>query len=119
MPATSRATAGRRGPASASPAWRAAPWSRSTCWPNADIAEEPMCRGDDPSCSECELHHRQFVEDMARERRAFLASRFAAKGGAATLAAGGLALPKKISTATRHAHLPATADTVQDRKMTR
>ena len=47
-----------------------------------------MCRGDDPSCSEFELHHRQFVEDMARERRAFLASRFAAKGGAATLAAG-------------------------------
>ncbi len=40
-----------------------------------------MCRGDDPSCSEFELHHRQFVEDMARERRAFLASRFAAKGG--------------------------------------
>ncbi|HET6222881.1 MAG TPA: acetamidase/formamidase family protein, partial [Dongiaceae bacterium] len=71
-----------------------------------------MCRGDDPSCSEFELHHRQFVEDMARERRAFLASRFAAKGGAATLAAGGLALPKRISPATRHHHLPANADTV-------
>ena len=54
-----------------------------------------MCRGDDPSCSEFELHHRQFVEDMARERRSFLASRFAAKGGVATLTAGGLALPKR------------------------
>ena len=71
-----------------------------------------MCRGDDPSCSEFELHHRQFVEDMARERRAFLASRFAARGGAATPAAGGLALPKTISPATRHHHLPANADTV-------
>ena len=71
-----------------------------------------MCRGDDPSCGEFELHHRQFVEDMARERRAFLASRFAAKGGAAALAAGGLALPKRISPATRHHHLPANADTV-------
>jgi acetamidase/formamidase len=71
-----------------------------------------MCRGDDPSCSEFELHHRQFVEDMARARRAFLASRFVAKGGAAALAAGGLALPKRISPATRHHHLPANADTV-------
>ena len=71
-----------------------------------------MCRGDDPSCAEFELHHRQFVEDMARERRAFLASRFAAKGGVATLTAGGLALPKKVSPATRHHHLPANADTV-------
>ena len=71
-----------------------------------------MCRGDDPSCSEFELHHRQFVEDMARERRAFLASRFTAKGGVATLTAGGLALPKRVSPATRHHHLPANADTV-------
>ena len=31
-------TAVRRGPASASPAWRAAPWSRSIFWPSADIA---------------------------------------------------------------------------------
>jgi hypothetical protein len=40
-----------------------------------------MCKGDDPTCSEFEAHHRQFQEDMARERRAFLASTFAAKGG--------------------------------------
>ena len=71
-----------------------------------------MCKGDDPTCSEFELHHRQFQEDMARERRAFLASRFAAKGGVASLTAGGLALPKKVSSATRHHHLPANADTV-------
>ena len=36
-----------------------------------------MCKGDDPTCAEFEVHHRQFQEDMARERRAFLASAFA------------------------------------------
>ena len=71
-----------------------------------------MCRGDDPTCAEFELHHQQFVEDMARERSAFLASRFAAKGGVAALTAGGIGLPKKASAATRHHHLPANADTV-------
>jgi hypothetical protein len=71
-----------------------------------------MCKGDDPTCSEFERHHRQFQEDMARERRAFLASKFAAKGGVASLTAGALALPKKASSATRHHHLPANADTV-------
>src|SRR5262245_59697407 len=112
MPATSRPTGGRRGPASASPAWRAAPWSRSTFWPSADAQEQHMCRGDDPTCADFELHHRQFVEDMARERSAFLSSRFAAKGGVATLTAGGLGLPKMASSATRQHHLPANADTV-------
>src|SRR5882724_6648724 len=71
-----------------------------------------MCKGDDPTCSEFELHHRQFQEDMARERRAFLASDFAAKGGVARLAAGGLALPRKFSPSSRHHYLPANADTV-------
>ena len=61
-----------------------------------------MCKGDDPTCADFELHHRQFVEEMARERRAFLASRFAAKGGLATLTAGGLGLPRKTSSATPH-----------------
>src|SRR5882762_6127696 len=37
MRAISRPTAGRREPASASPAWRAAPWSRSTSWPSANL----------------------------------------------------------------------------------
>ena len=45
-----------------------------------------MCKGDDPSCADFEVHHRQFVEDMARERRAFLNSRFAGKGGLAVSA---------------------------------
>ncbi|WP_199901210.1 hypothetical protein, partial [Listeria monocytogenes] len=71
-----------------------------------------MCRGDDPTCADFEIHHRQFVEDMTRERRAFLTSAFAAKGGVAALAAGGVALPRKVSVATRHHHLPANADTV-------
>ena len=40
-----------------------------------------MCKGDDPTCAEFEAHHRQFLDDMARQRREFLASEFAAKGG--------------------------------------
>ena len=73
-----------------------------------------MCKGDDPTCAEFEAHHRQFLEDMARQRRAFLASTFAAKGGAAALAAGGLAPASRASrpVAPRHHHLPANADTV-------
>jgi len=71
-----------------------------------------MCKGDDPTCAQFEVHHRQFAEDMARERRAFLKTRFAANGGVETLAAGGLALPKKASAGTRHHHLPANAETV-------
>src|SRR5258707_10772383 len=49
---------------------------------------------------------------MAKERQAFLASDFAAKGGVASLGAGGLALPRKFSPASRHHYLPANADTV-------
>ena len=71
-----------------------------------------MCRGDDPTCAAFEQHHRQFQEDMARERRSFLASRFAAKGGLAMLAAGGLGTARRPVAAARHHHLPANADTV-------
>ncbi|CAN5910035.1 hypothetical protein BH11PSE3_BH11PSE3_07620 [soil metagenome] len=72
-----------------------------------------MCRGNDPTCAEFEIHHRQFQEDMARERRSFLASAFAAKGGVAALTAGGMRpLARKILPTARHHHLPATADTV-------
>src|SRR5436190_1371550 len=65
-----------------------------------------MCRGDDPSCADFEIHHRQFVEDMARERRAFLASR--AKGA---VNSAGLGLAKPAMSA-RHHYLPANAGTV-------
>ncbi len=72
-----------------------------------------MCKGDDPTCSEFEAHHRQFQEDMARERRAFLAGAFAARGGAAVLAAGRLAMPRaRLAPGARHHYLAANADTV-------
>ncbi len=65
-----------------------------------------MCKGDDPTCPAFEAHHRQFQEDMARERRAFLASR--STSGVNT---HGLAMAQPKSSA-RHHHLPANADTV-------
>src|ERR1700704_1782339 len=80
-----------------------------------------MCKGDDPTCREFEAHRRQFHADMAKERRSFLQSDFAAKGGAAALAAGGLSLvPHGLAQASakrhpahpRHHYLPANADTV-------
>src|ERR1700751_4720501 len=104
MPATSRLIGGRPGPASASQAWRAAPWSRSIFWPSAE--ENAMCKGDDPTCPAFEVHHRQFVEDMARERRAFLASKHTSGVDTA-----GLAVAKPKSSARRH-DLPANAETV-------
>src|SRR4051812_45618955 len=55
-----------------------------------------MCRGDDPTCAAYAEHRRRFRakvdETLAPERRAFLKSGFAAPGGAAALAAGGLSL---------------------------
>src|SRR5882724_4681549 len=73
-----------------------------------------MCKGDDPTCPAFEVHHRQFVEDMARERRVFLASRFT--GGVNT---GGIAMAQPKSSATssatssaRRHYLPANAGTV-------
>src|SRR5436190_17893006 len=104
MPATSRPTAGRPGLASALPAWRAGPWSRSIFWPSAE--ETAMCKGDDPTCPAFEVHHREFAEDLARERRAFLASKHA--GGLNT---AGLAMARSRSSAGQH-YLPAHADTV-------
>ena len=80
-----------------------------------------MCKGDDPTCSEYEAHRRQFEADMAKERRSFLQSDFAAKGGAAALAAGGLSLvspglarasARRRPAQARHHYLPANADTV-------
>jgi len=80
-----------------------------------------MCRGDDPSCAEFERHRQDFHATMASERRAFLKSTFAATGGAAALAAGGLSLvsPALAQAATAKQppqtsfyHLPANADTV-------
>ena len=65
-----------------------------------------MCKGDDPTCPAFEVHHRQFVEDMARERRAFLASKHTSGVNTA-----GLAMTRPQSSAPRH-HLPANADTV-------
>ena len=65
-----------------------------------------MCKGDDPTCADFEIHHRQFQEDMARERRAFLASR--ATGGLNT---AGLGVARPTASA-RHHYLPANADTV-------
>ena len=63
-------------------------------------------QGDDPTCPAFEVHHRQFVEDMARERRAFLASRFAR-----VVDTGGLAMTRPKSSTRQH-YLPANADTV-------
>ncbi len=80
-----------------------------------------MCMGDDPGCAEFEQHRRQFRAEMATERRAFLKSSFAATGGAAALAAGGLSLVSptlaRATTAkqpgqTSHYMLPANAETV-------
>src|SRR5580765_1638447 len=81
--------------------------------PCDDPREPTMCKGDDPTCSDFEAHHRQFQEDMARERRAFLNSGFAARGGAAALAAGGLSLARGAAGARAgHHYLPAHAGTV-------
>ncbi len=67
-----------------------------------------MCRGDDPTCPAFEAHLAKFQEDMARERRSFLKSRFA-KGLIAGVPTS--PLPKRAAAA-RHHHLPANADTV-------
>ena len=80
-----------------------------------------MCQGDDPHCAEFDKHRADFHAAMAPERRAFLRSSFAAAGGAATLAAGGLSLVSpalaqlasaRQPTQASHIHLAATADTV-------
>jgi acetamidase/formamidase len=65
-----------------------------------------MCKGDDPTCADFEIHHRQFQEDMARERRAFLASH--AKSG---IDSTGLTVAKPVASARQH-YLPANSGTV-------
>src|SRR3569833_534690 len=77
-----------------------------------------MCSGDDHNCPEFELHRRQLLDDLDRERRSFLKSAFVATGGAAALSAGGFVSPAVSQTVAarsgrpNHHYLPATADTV-------
>ena len=77
-----------------------------------------MCRGDDPDCAEFEKHRLDFRVGMAKERRAFLKSGFAATSGAAALATTGLSLVSPALAQTSAArrpgspayhHLPANA----------
>ena len=80
-----------------------------------------MCKGDDPDCAEFEKHRLEFRDGMAKERRAFLKSTFAATSGAAALATTGISLVSPALAQTSAArrpgqpgyhHLPANADTV-------
>jgi acetamidase/formamidase len=80
-----------------------------------------MCQGDDPSCADFAKHQLEFRTGMAKERRAFLKSSFAATGGAMALATTGISLVSPAlaqSSAARQSgpagyhHLPANADTV-------
>ena len=105
-----------------------APLSLCLCGTYRHLARMPpdprrghMCRGDDTSCPDYEKHLQEFKGELDAERRSFLKSSFAATGGVAAFAAGGMSLvtpalaqasmerqPAKRS----HMHLPATADTV-------
>ncbi len=78
-----------------------------------------MCKGDDQSCPDFELHRRKLLEELDSERRSFMKSAFVATGGAAALVAGGaLIAPAVAQTAAgqagrpNHHYVPATADTV-------
>lgn len=80
-----------------------------------------MCMGDDPTCAEFGTHRLDLQAGLAKERRAFLKSSFAATGGAAALATAGISLVSPAlaqSSAARqpgqpsYHHLPANADTV-------
>jgi acetamidase/formamidase len=80
-----------------------------------------MCQGDDPSCADFEKHRLDFRTGLAKERRAFLKSGFAASGGAAALATAGISLvpPALAQSSAARApgraslhHLPADAGTV-------
>ena len=44
-----------------------------------------MCRGDDRSCPDFELHQQKLLDDLDAERRSFLKSAFLAGGGAAVV----------------------------------
>ena len=76
-----------------------------------------MCRGDDQTCPDFELHRQKLLDDLDSERRSFLKSAFLAGGGAAAVWAGGGTLATPASAQTRpgqptYHFLPANADTV-------
>ncbi|WP_217362979.1 acetamidase/formamidase family protein [Roseicella sp. DB1501] len=80
-----------------------------------------MCQGDDPNCRDFEKHRLDFRTGLAKERRSFLKSGFAASGGAAALATAGISLvPPALAQASaarggagpRLHSLPANAETV-------
>jgi acetamidase/formamidase len=80
-----------------------------------------MCQGDDPNCPAFEKHRLDFRGGMAKERRAFLKSGFAATSGAAVLATTGISMVSPAlaqASAARqpgqpnYFHLPANAETV-------
>ena len=76
-----------------------------------------MCRGDDQTCPDFELHRQKLLDDLDGERRSFLKSAFLAGGGAAAAWAGGATLTTPASAQTTpgqptYHYLPANADTV-------
>src|SRR5262249_41194695 len=76
-----------------------------------------MCRGDDRSCPDFELHHQKLLDDLDAERRSFLKSAFLAGGGVAAAWAGSGTLATPASAQTKpgqptYHYLPANADTV-------
>ena len=76
-----------------------------------------MCRGDDQTCPDFELHRQKLLDDLDSERRSFLKSAFLAGGSAAAAWAGGVTLATPASAQTRpgqptYHFLPANADTV-------
>ena len=76
-----------------------------------------MCRGDDRSCPDFELHQQKLLDDLDAERRSFLKSAFLAGGGAAVAWAGSGTLATPASAQTKsgqptYHYLPANADTV-------
>ena len=60
-----------------------------------------MCRGDDKSCPDFELHRQKLLDELDAERRSFLKSAFLAGGGAAAVWAGGGTLATAASAETK------------------
>ena len=60
-----------------------------------------MCRGDDQTCPDFELHRQKLLDDLDSERRSFLKSSFPAGGSAAAVWAGGVTLATPASAQTR------------------
>src|ERR1700731_2879160 len=76
-----------------------------------------MCAGDDHDCPQFELHRQKLRDDLDCERRSFLKSAFAARGGAAAAWAASGTLVSPASAQPRpgqptYHYLPANADTV-------